>query len=78
MRGRAQGDGVMTGIADLTRARHPRRAALACALATVLAACGGGGSGSGLVQPPSPPPLAPPPVTPVSYTHLTLPTKRIV
>lgn len=58
----------MTGIADLTRARHPRRAALACALATVLAACGGGGSGSGLVQPPSPPPLAPPPVTPPPAT----------
>ena len=37
---------------------------LAIALPAMLAACGGGGDGGGYVA--------------VSYTHLTLPTKRIV
>ncbi|MFL6586306.1 MAG: S8 family serine peptidase [Luteimonas sp.] len=45
-------------------ARGTRRTLLACALGTVLAACGGGGSGGGLVMPTPPPPLAPPPTTP--------------
>ncbi|MCD9126870.1 S8 family serine peptidase [Luteimonas fraxinea] len=45
-------------------AQGTQRTLLACALGTVLAACGGGGSGGGLVMPTPPPPLAPPPTTP--------------